>query len=172
MRAIPFAAGWRRLWRGRAPARLVACDSGSAAVEFALLLPAVLLPLFIGITEVGRLVFHHHVVEKSIRDTARFLARTPDPRATADVDAAKTLALHGTLDSSAPLLLPYWSSPGSVQVTVTDIDNTTGDFRGPGTLMTVRVTATVPFSSGVLNLIGMSNSFTFSVSHEERHIGQ
>ncbi len=58
--------------------RLVGAVSGTAAVEFSLFLFFILMPFLFGIFEIGRALEQHHVVTKSVRDAARFVARTRD----------------------------------------------------------------------------------------------
>ncbi len=47
---------------------------GIAAVEFAIVLPFLMLMLF-GMIEIGRALFHYHAVTKSVRDATRYLTR-------------------------------------------------------------------------------------------------
>src|SRR5437879_61773 len=78
---------------------------GSAAVEFALLLP--LLMLFVlGSIEYARAFYIHDIMAKSIRDATRYLARAPDPTLTAFQTNATNLALRGSTDATQPLLVP------------------------------------------------------------------
>ena len=56
--------------------RLAADRSGSAAAEMALALPLLLLLLF-GTFEVGYYFMSEHVVQKAVRDAARYAARLP-----------------------------------------------------------------------------------------------
>ncbi len=57
---------------------LMGAVSGTAAVEFSLFLFFILMPFLFGIFEIGRALEQHHVVTKSVRDAARFVARTRD----------------------------------------------------------------------------------------------
>ena len=57
---------------------LIRAVSGTAAVEFSLFLFFILMPFLFGIFEIGRALEQHHVVTKSVRDAARFVARTRD----------------------------------------------------------------------------------------------
>lgn len=142
-------------------------------MEFALLLPIILLLTF-GITEVGRLMLDYHAIEKSVRDAARYLARTQDPEA-AEANA-KSIVLRGSLDGSGSLLLGYFtgtaeSGSNSIVVTKRAIDNTAGDFRGAATLYAVEVTAVVPFNSILMSLLGLPENIPLQVHHEQRYIG-
>ena len=57
---------------------LIGAVSGTAAVEFSLFLFFILMPFLFGIFEIGRALEQHHVVTKSVRDAARYVARTRD----------------------------------------------------------------------------------------------
>ncbi len=57
---------------------LIRAVSGTAAVEFSLFLFFILMPFLFGIFEIGRALEQHHVVTKSVRDAARYVARTRD----------------------------------------------------------------------------------------------
>jgi Flp pilus assembly protein TadG len=57
-------------------AKLLAQDSGSAAVEMALVMP-LLLGLMFGSFELGNYFLSEHVVDKAVRDAARYAARLP-----------------------------------------------------------------------------------------------
>ena len=74
---------WRRMMIGTRSAAglfagLMGAVSGTAAVEFSLILFFILMPFLFGIFEIGRALEQHHVVTKSVRDAARYVARTRD----------------------------------------------------------------------------------------------
>ncbi len=116
---------WNRFWRAR---------GGVASVEFILILPVLALMLF-GTIEVGRLLFDFHAASKTVRDSTRYLTRidaaalglacpaTTVNNASAEVTNAKNLALRGTIDTSKPYLLGYWTDANSISVTVSCEDN-------------------------------------------------
>ncbi|MBP2316724.1 TadE/TadG family type IV pilus assembly protein [Azospirillum soli] len=151
--------------------RLLKDRRGSAMVEAALVLPLVMTLTF-GLIEMGRALHHHHVLSKSVRDAARYLARVPlGCPATVDANwatasaTAKTLALTGRMNGTTPLV-SYW---------------TTGAFTiAPPTCQTIMgrevqvmaVTGAVNYQSlGFLNLINLP-SFQLRASHREMHIGE
>ncbi len=168
-----------RLWRAR---------DGIAAVELALILPLFPLMLF-GTIEIGRMLFDYQAASKSVRDATRYLTRI-DPVAlglacpttinntAAPVIEAKNLALRGTIDTSKPFLLPYWTDtdPNSVSVTVSCIDNSGAIYQGfyadvaeiPN--ITVSATVSLPLMNGWL--LGLADTLSFTISHKEAHIGQ
>ncbi len=94
--------------------------TGTAAVEFVLVLPLLALLLF-GTIDLGRLLADYQTASQGIRDAARYLSRA-DPAvlgidcATGVVDvgsapalAAMNLAMTGTIDGSGGYVLGYWT---------------------------------------------------------------
>jgi len=105
-------------------------QKGTAIVEFALILPFLLLLTFIT-TEFGRAMFQYNTITKSVRDAARYLSvQTPGTHTT----EAQNLVVYGnTAGTGSPLALgltvanvqtPTWQTAGSnplintVQITV------------------------------------------------------
>jgi Flp pilus assembly protein TadG len=95
---------------------------GVALVEFALILPFLLLLTFIA-TEFGRAMYDYDVLTKSARDAARYLSmQLPGTHFT----EAKNLAVYGNLDASGSPILPglttaqvsdpTWQNAGSLPV--------------------------------------------------------
>lgn len=166
-----------RLWRAR---------GGIAAVEFVLILPLFALMLF-GTIEIGRMLFDYQAASKSVRDATRYLTRidsgslglacpgTIDNNAAAVINA-KNLALRGTIDTSKPFLLGYWTDINSVSVTASCIDNSgatyQGFFTGVTAIPNITVTATVPMPLMNGWLLGLGDTLSFTVSHKEVHFGQ
>lgn len=152
---------------------------GAAALEFALALP-MLLVLLAGGYELSRAVWYHHLANKTVRDATRYVARMPDPLDPATQARAAVLARTGTLDPTASAILPEWDAyPERLQINVgvKTYDNSSGTFRGPKggneDIEVVQLVATVQFTGiGLLDLIGMPGGLTFTISHEERHIGE
>jgi Flp pilus assembly protein TadG len=105
-------------------------QKGTALVEFALILPMLLLLTFIT-TEFGRAIFQYNTITKSVRDAVRYLSvQTPGTH----IAEAQNLVVYGnTAGTGTPLapglsvanvLTPTWQTAGSnplintVQVTV------------------------------------------------------
>lgn len=90
---------------------------GAAAVEMALVFPLLMI-LMIGSVELGNYFYNEHKLVKAVRDGARFAARQGMSNYTACsgsppqavIDDTKLMVRKGTLDSSAPDLLPSWGS--------------------------------------------------------------
>jgi len=94
-------------------------QQGTAMVEFALVLP-ILLVLTFTVTEFGRAFYQYNVLAKSVREAARYLSvRT----AGVDVDKAKNIIVYGKPSGgSSPVVPglslsnvpdPVWSSNGA-----------------------------------------------------------
>ena len=167
---------------------------GIASVEFALLLPVLVLLLF-GTVEIGRMVSDYHAVAKGVRDAARYLSRVdgiacPAASVTADRQTeAAYMAMAGTLAAPADgtgYRLSYWTKPENVVVTVACVDNSAAGYTGIytdidgnplATIPEITVTANVPFVRLFGDLIVSGNQtdlgdvFSFRVSHSELHFG-
>lgn len=112
---------------------------GVAAIEFAILVPVMLLIVF-GITEFGRAFYQYNSLTKSVRDGVRYLSmRAPG----AGHDVAACLAVHGNQTCEGPALVPGLSTS---MVSVCDAINC------PGTHSAVST------GTGVVNLVTLSIS--------------
>ena len=181
---------------------LIRAVSGTAAVEFSLFLFFILMPFLFGIFEIGRALEQHHVVTKSVRDAARFVARTRDdsgaaftttnliddgcagtgaldttPLGPAAAGNAKDLAMYGKFrpDLGDTPLMAAWI--------VTADDSTaykTVCITGPVEVTTVTsslkinvVTVTATVPFEDILLRAFGiGPITFDVSHQERYIGE
>ena len=175
-----FTRHWKRISRARA---------GTCSVEFVLILPLLALMLF-GTIEIGRLLFDFHAASKTVRDATRYLTRIDAAalglacpavtvnNAAAEVTNAKNLALRGTIDTSKPYLLAYWTDANSISVTVSCEDNSAdpkpyqGFYAEAAWIASITVSATVPIPLMNGWLLGLGDTLTFTVSHEEAHFGQ
>jgi Flp pilus assembly protein TadG len=72
--------------------KFVRCDSGTQMIEFALVFPVLLL-LFAGTTELGRLFYQYTTLAKGTRAAARYLSTQPN--VTTSTAAAKNIVLCG-----------------------------------------------------------------------------
>ena len=114
-----------------------------------------LLALLIGTFELGYYFLSEHVVQKAVRDAARYAARLPNasypacsPTAAAQTQIQK-VARTGRPDGPVQRL-PGWSADTMTTVTLTC--DTSGTYTGvftdnPLGAPTITVTATVPYSS-------------------------
>lgn len=155
--------------------RLARETKGATLLELTILLP-VLIVLSLGVNEFGRALHHNHIVNKSVRDAARYLSRVPVacPGGTidaADIALARNLALTGYPSGGSPLI-SYWTSPGTVAISVSCYNNIAGNFRGRQEIPIVRVSATVVYADlGMLGALGIS-TLTLSGAHEEVVVGE
>jgi len=156
---------------------LLGDEKGVIAAEFAIIAP-VLVAMGFGAAEFGRAMQHHHVVEKSARDAARYLARVPADCATgisaANILTAKRLAMTGYAAGTTPIL-SYWGDPATdttMTVTVGCYDNSAGTLYGRASIPLITVVIVLPYQAiGFLDLVGVP-AFSLSASHSEVHIGE
>ncbi len=181
--------------------RLSRSESGTATVEFALFLFLILMPFLFGIFDIGRALEQHHVVTKSVRDAARYMARVPgyDEATPFEVNCAATgamlgtttpagdakdLAMYGKMNpaSTESPLMPAWdvvndtAAYQTVCITgpippATPVDVVIDGVTETLDIKVVKVTAIVPYEDVLLQAFGIG-SITFTVSHEERYIGE
>jgi Flp pilus assembly protein TadG len=159
--------------------RLMAEESrGTAAVEFALVLPFMVV-LLAGVSDIGRSIWHHHSLQKGVQDAARYLSRVDAPFTAAQLTAAKNLLLRGKFSSSSPMQYSYWSNNLTTNLDsqtglVTPYDNTAGTFRGPATINIITVRASVSAPAGEFPLLSLFNGGTveYSARHQIRNIGE
>lgn len=142
-------------------------DGGNSVLEFAFLLPVLLL-LLVGTTEIGRAYYQAAAVEKGLRSAALFAARSPMPLAPETQAMVENLARTGTLDGSGPLLVAGWASPAA-RLTVT-----TRTFSAAGvTTPVIDIDAEVPFSPMMPGLYGFMDmgNHTIRMNHEQAYLG-
>ena len=169
--------------------RFLRSKRGSAGVEFALLLPLLMILLFGGI-EIGRVLHDYHVVNEAVRDAARYLSRVPatcpsaaggaladgpDYSAVDHLTRAKALAMTGNVDPNAPKLLGYWTDTSTVTVSVDCIDNSTGVFSKLKVwndfIPHITLEANVPFTFMFADLISPNATITIKLSHNVVSVG-
>jgi Flp pilus assembly protein TadG len=143
--------------------RLLHCESGTASIETIVVLPLAI-SLMAGGVEFGQVWSEWGTANKSIRDATRYLARL-DYNSICDwgKDNAKKITVYGTIDG-ATALISGWTT---ADVTLASPDCTSA----PASAYSIQMQATVPYTGTMLPLIGMSNSFTFTVTHEEPQVG-
>jgi len=150
-----------QLWR-----RWLQSSTGSSAVEFALMLPLLVL-LLISFFEVGRLFWTYSVVSSAVRDSSRYASRLNMTCSgfsnSSNTAIVQRLTRTGTVDAGGNPLLPNWTSDGSVTITFGCINNSASDYLGVydglTQIPTVTVAASAPYSIG---LTGFLPGFTFT----------
>jgi Flp pilus assembly protein TadG len=135
--------------------RLVADRSGSAAAEMAMVIPMLIILMF-STFELGYFFLSEHVVQKSVRDAARYAARLPltsyascTPSASAVLEIQR-VARTGTPDGTSGQRLAGWTADNMTSVTL--VCDTSGTYTGiftdfPTGVPVVTVTASVPYPS-------------------------
>lgn len=138
--------------------RFLTDTCGSAAAEFALIIPLMLLVVF-GFYEAGRMYWSYNVVQASARDAARYAARLPiacdstgaGTLATADELTVKQLTRTGTPDGSGDPLIAGWTEDSTVDVEITCVANSggamSGRYEGFAYIPTVKVVAAAPYGA-------------------------
>ncbi|WP_158498809.1 TadE/TadG family type IV pilus assembly protein [Magnetospira sp. QH-2] len=147
---------------------IVRRDDGVSAVEFALVMPMMILMLT-GFVELGRAFVQAQTLEKGVRAAALFVARTDYPPTSANLDTARNLARKGTVVAAAPDLMPGWDSPTA------SLDFTYGSYAVSTdvSLPVIRVVARVPYVP-IMPLLMSKHGLNFGhleASHEQVHVG-
>ena len=144
--------------------RLAADRAGAAAAEMVLVMPLLII-LMISTFELGHFFLSEHVVQKSVRDAARYASRLPmnnypgcTPTAAAQTQIQK-VARTGTPDGTVQRL-QGWSNDNMTTVSVAC--DTSGTYTGiyvdfPGGVPIVTVSAAVPYPS-LFGVMGISNT--------------
>ena len=151
--------------------------SGAAGVEFGLVLPLLVILSF-GAVEMGRMLWHHEIITKGVRNGVRYLTRVPvtctgpglgGTFASADETKAINLVKTGTTSSGTPILEAYDSATFDVDV---DCRDAAGLGLAGGTYMpVVRMTVQVPYADFFIGVLGLDDA-TFTVTHEELNVGE
>ncbi|WP_158598117.1 TadE/TadG family type IV pilus assembly protein [Noviherbaspirillum saxi] len=120
----------------------LAAMRGAAAVELAILLPFVMLPLAFGAVEYGRAYFYYNTLAKAVRDGARLLSQnSPDDVTYANkMVEARCLVVHGNPGCTGPTLAPGLTTADVVICDRLHLDDCTGEFEVTAPVMgTVRL---------------------------------
>jgi Flp pilus assembly protein TadG len=156
--------------------RLARCSRGTAAIEGVIVLP-VAISLMAGGVEFGRIYNTASTADKSMRSAARYLARIPCTTSAAGICSASTaicgwgltnaqnLAVYGNIAGQGNALITGWTT---AKVTLQQPSNCNA-LPNP---VIIQLKADVPFTAIVLSAVGLSNSMTLHVQHEERWIGE
>ena len=128
-------------------------QKGVAIVEFALILPFLLLLTFIT-TEFGRAVWEYNTLTKSVRDAARYLSiQTPGTH----IAEARNLMVYGNLQGSG--------TPLALGLSTLNVPNPTWQTAGTNPVIntvTVRISG-YTFNSMFTTVLGVPfGAFTFS----------
>ena len=150
-------------------ARLLAEERATAATEFALILPMLIIVLFSG-SEAGHFIWTQHKLTEAVRDGARYASRLPISRvcngassslSSTDLATIRLLTRTGQLaNSTARAVVPGWAD-SQVEVTISCRSYVaTGiyqDLGAAGPIVTVRAAnVNYPYLFGTLGAVGGS----------------
>ena len=136
-------------------------ETGSAAVEMALVTP-LLLTLMFGSFELGNYFLDEHVVTKAVRDGARYAARLPvteyysgnscsaGPYSGTKLSAIQNVTRTGRSDNTGTPRLITWTDASTISVSVAckPVATYPGIYTGlPGDVPVVTVIASVPYNT-------------------------
>lgn len=159
---------WRLSNRRRGRRGFRRDERGTAVVEFAFVLPVLVL-MFGGLIEIGRAYYHANSIERGLRAGAIYAARSALPLSQADRAVATNLVTTGTLDGSGPLLASGWSDAAADL----DIDTSKTFTVEDQSIPVVAFTASVPFDPifpSLLAWLGLTPE-TIVMRHEQAWIG-
>jgi Flp pilus assembly pilin Flp len=141
-------------------------EDGAALVEMTVAAPF-LIALTLGAMVFGQAMLDYTTVDKSMRDATRFLARVPAGAVCGwGLDRAKNIAVYGqeTTSNNPPALINGWST-STVTLESPDCGST------PSGTFDVRLRTAFPSTNTMLSAIGLPNTFTMNVRHEQPSIG-
>lgn len=159
---------------------------GVAMVEFAIMLPMLLLLLF-GVTELGRALYQQNTLYKSVAVGARYLARTSETLDDEDgcsaggtwndnLTTAENLIIYGNTTGAGTPLLPYLDDEDVITIGVEERALTKTDGIAVP-ICVITISAEVPFA-GMFGTIVLPSvltdtidAFNIRAETEERYIG-
>jgi len=123
-------------------------QTGVALVEFALVLPLLLMLTFI-VTEYGRALYQYNILAKSVRDASRYLS-TQIPGDTTKYSIAKNLVVYGNPAGTG--------SPLAIDLSTSHVPNPTWQLAGSSPVInTVTITITgYTFTPLVASVFGLN----------------
>jgi Flp pilus assembly protein TadG len=152
-----MSASFARLWRDR---------EGVSAVEFALMLPVLLL-ITAGMIDLGRALYQTNVIEKGLRAGAMYAARNDYPLTSGQQTEAQNIVKKGNRDGTGSYLVSGWSDSTSLSIfTTTEIVDGTP-------LPVYHFVAAVPFDPllpGLLSALNLDD-IKIRLAHEQAYIG-
>ena len=149
-------------------------ERGAALVELSILAPFLVVLTF-GAIEFGRFLYNYQLILTGVRDAGRYLARVADPTLAANQTNAQNLAATGDIGGGTNRVA--WWDPADVAFAfpvraATDTGGGAVALRdGGGNATIVLVTSTVNYQDfGLLEILGIT-PIAFTVTHEQRFIG-
>ena len=138
----------------------------AAAVEFALLVPVILLTTAV-IVELGRGLAQAQAIEKGLRGGIMVAARSSSPMTTAEKTIVRRMVRTGTVATGGTPLVDGWTSDSPVAIA-----ETTTVVNGED-IAVITITATVDYVEllpGVVAMFGLGDVSVQTV-HAQVHIG-
>lgn len=138
----------------------------AAAVEFALLVPVILLTTAV-IVELGRGLAQAQAVEKGLRGGIMVAARSSSPITGAEEIIVKRMVMTGTVAAGGTPLVDGWTDTSTV-----DIVESTTTVNGES-IPVITITATVPYTEllpGISAMFGLAD-VTVQTVHAQVYIG-
>jgi Flp pilus assembly protein TadG len=162
--------------------RFHSATQGSASVEFALILPMLIVLLFGGL-EAGHFVWTQHKLAEAVRDGARFASRLPVEQvcngataalSTTDIDRIKLITRTGQLsDANARPVVPGWTAAQVAVEPFCQAFINTGiysDLGQAGPIIRVRATG-VAYPTLFNGLAGLGQGITLTAKSNAAVIG-
>jgi TadE-like protein len=149
--------------------RILRCTCGTATLEGALIVP-IAISLMAGGVEFGQLFSAYGTAAKSMRSATRYLARIPrDQICGWGLVNARNLAVYGTVNptNTTQPLIPHWV-PSNVTLQL----QPPGCPPGNADFVMIELRAAIPYSGSMFGAIGLANTWTLNVRHQERSIGE
>jgi hypothetical protein len=143
--------------------RFARSTRGASVLEGAIIMPLAI-SLMAGAVDFGRGFSTLATAQKSMRNAGRYLSMLP-PAAVCGwgQTRAKNLAVYGNLAGSGQPLVYGWTTGN---VTLVRPTTCTASFT------VIELSASVPYTSLMLPVIGLPGTLTMTARHEERWIGQ
>ena len=135
-------------------------DRGAAAVEFALLVPILLIVVF-GIVDFGLLMNSSSLVSNAAREGARVGSLEGTQKASEDAAKAAMTGLIGTIPGPGTGLVAACSTGGATPATCTGWTGTSGTTAAPaGGTVTVTITYNYTWLTPIVRLLGFKSTLT------------
>lgn len=143
-------------------------ERGAALVEMTLVVPF-LLVLGLGVFEFGNMYYKYHLLENAVRDAARFAASRVGDVCNTQSLKDEVIAIARKTGAANNI----WTTGHTIEVTCKSYNNKANKYyyRGGDNINSIKVTATVPYTSlGFLGFLNLAPP-TLKVSQEERALG-
>lgn len=140
--------------------KIPAKHKGAVAIEFALVMTFILVPLFLGTVELGRLLYQYNTIAKSVRDSAKYLSAVAD-----------TVPNYSTYKSDAVCLVVYGNIDCNGSPLATDLEKATIIISSPTNvpgIKVVMVSVTGYQASFITNFFEALNFNNISVSMRQQ----